>query len=231
MDKNSFFFNFHENIISKSQPKTMKYIGWSGLVVLKFNMKVDEQIKSLVLDTMIPELKKKEKIFFLTKGNISLISEKYQIYLKEYDAFNYLNVDEEFNLLSIDETTLYMVSCDKANLINEKSRFFNFKNDIEIRDFWGGKCISRPYESKNLTLVLFDLKQGFEFSDNGHSNEQITWLINGQMNFHVNKIQKILNTENGVSIGQNCPHGGISDGAIGFDVFFPKREEKKYKRI
>jgi hypothetical protein len=32
MDKNSIFFNFHENVISKSQPKIMKYIGWSGLV-------------------------------------------------------------------------------------------------------------------------------------------------------------------------------------------------------
>jgi quercetin dioxygenase-like cupin family protein len=231
MDKTSIFFDFHENIISKSQPKIMKYIGWSGLVVLKFNMKADEQIKSLVLDAMIPELKKKEKIFFLTKGNISLVSEKHQIHLKEYDVFNYLNVEEKFNLLSTAETTLYMVSCDKANLLNEKSRFFNFKNDIEIRNLWGGRCLSRPYQGKNLTLVLFDLKQGFEFSDNGHSNEQITWLINGQMNFHVNKIQKILNTENGVSIGPNCSHGGISDGAIGFDVFFPKRDEKKYKGI
>jgi hypothetical protein len=63
MDKNSIFFNFHENVISKSQPKIMKYIGWSGLVVLKFNMKANEQIKSLVLDTMFPELKKKKKFF------------------------------------------------------------------------------------------------------------------------------------------------------------------------
>ena len=61
----------------------------------------------------------------------------YKLYLKEYDAFNYLNVNEEFNLFSIDESILYMVSCDKANVLNEKSRFFNFKNNIEIRDLWG----------------------------------------------------------------------------------------------
>jgi quercetin dioxygenase-like cupin family protein len=109
--------------------------------------------------------------------------------------------------------------------------FLILKVILKLKIFGGGQCLSRPYESKNLTIVLFDLKPGFEFSDNDHSNEQITWLINGQMNFHVNKIQKILNTENGVSIGPNCPHGGISDGAIGFDVFFPKREETKYKRI
>ena len=64
MDKNSIFFNFDENVISKSQPKIMKYNGWSGLVVLKFNMKANEQIKSSVLDTMFPELKKKRKNFF-----------------------------------------------------------------------------------------------------------------------------------------------------------------------
>jgi hypothetical protein len=104
MDKNSIFFNFHENVISKSQPKIMKYIGWSGLVVLKFNMKANEQIKSLVLDTMFPELKKKEKIFFIIKGNISLVSEMYKLYLKEYDAFNYLKTKDHFVLFGIKPT-------------------------------------------------------------------------------------------------------------------------------
>lgn len=80
-----------------------------------------------------------------------------------------------------------------------------------------------------MTLVLFDLKPGFKFEDKGHANEQITWLTKGKMNFYVNDDKKILMDNDGVSIGPNQVHGGLSDGAIGFDAFFPKRIEEKYK--
>ena len=33
----------------------------------------------------------------------------------------------------------------------------------------------------------------------------------------------------GVSIGPNQVHGGLSNGALGFDAFYPKRSEVKYK--
>ena len=39
-----------------------------------------------------------------------------------------------------------------------------------------------------------------------------------------------LTKQKGVDIGPFHKHGGISNGAIGFDAFFPKRNEKKYKR-
>lgn len=230
MKNKSTFFNFQENLVSKSFPKIMKFLGWSGLGVLKFQINANEKISSLELDVLFPEFKKKEKIFFITKGTASFISKSHFLTLKKYDVFNYLSTDKEFNICSNEGTIFYMVSCDKANLSNKDFKFFNFKNDIEIRDLWGGQCLSRVYESKNLTLVLFDLKPGFKFLDNGHSNEQITWLIDGQMQFHSNKIKKILNNKNGISIGKNHAHGGVSDGAVGFDVFFPKRKEKKYKK-
>ena len=41
-------------------------------------------------------------------------------------------------------------------------------------------------KEKELTSVLFDLKRGFKFEDKGHSNEQITWLIKGNMDFNAN---------------------------------------------
>ena len=31
-----------------------------------------------------------------------------------------------------------------------------------------------------------------------------------------------------IDIGPKHPHGGVSNGAIGFDAFYPKREEQKY---
>ena len=58
----------------------------------------------------------------------------------------------------------------------------------------------------------------------------IPWVIEGEMNFYANKIEKKLNKSNAVDIGANHEHGGISNGAIGFDAFYPKRDEKKYNK-
>ena len=112
------------------------------------------------------------------------------------------------------------------------SEYFNFKKDIKVIDIWGGQCISRPYSGKELNIVLFDLKPGFKFNDKGHANEQITWLINGSMNFYCNSINQELTGSwcIGVDIGPNHEHEGYQTGAVGFDAFFPKREDVKYKQ-
>ncbi len=124
-----------------------------------------------------------------------------------------------------------MIGAKDTKICKDKSFFFNFKKDIEARNLWGGQIISRPYEGKELTLVLFDLKPGFKFEDKGHANEQITWLTNGEMAFYSNGNKKTLTVDLGVSIGPNHVHGGVSGGALGFDAFFPKRIEEKYKKI
>ena len=80
-----------------------------------------------------------------------------------------------------------------------------------------------------MTIVLFKLKKNFKFYDKGHKNEQITWLIKGKMNFYIkNKKRLLVANKLSADIGPNDFHGGKSHGAVGFDVFFPKREEKKY---
>ena len=122
-----------------------------------------------------------------------------------------------------------MIASIYSKNINEKLKIFNFKKDIQKRDLWGGQIISRPYEGSNLTLVLFELKSGFKFEDKGHSNEQITWLTYGEMDFYSNHNRDLLNSDKGISIGPNHIHGGVSKGAVGFDAFYPKRIEDKYK--
>ena len=64
--------------------------------------------------------------------------------------------------------------------------------------------------------------------DKGHYNEQITWLVEGDMKFNINGETKNLSTCDGVNIGEFQKHGGFSTGAVGFDVFYPKRLEKRY---
>ncbi len=42
--------------------------------------------------------------------------------------------------------------------------------------------------------------------------------------------KKTITADIGVDIGPNHIHGGVSSGAVGFDAFFPKRIEEKYKK-
>ena len=150
--------------------------------------------------------------------------------MKKNDAVDFAN-EQNYSFKSMKDTSIFMISSKNSKELSNKSNAFNFDKDIEKKDLWGGQIISRPYEGKELTLVLFELKDGFKFNDKGHPNQQITWLIDGEMSFYSDNKEQLLNTDIGVSIGPNHSHGGISKGAMGFDAFFPKRVEEKYKNI
>ena len=86
---------------------------------------------------------------------------------------------------------LYYDRSGKSQSMDEKTHFFNFLNDIN-REIYGEEKLFRPYEGKEITLVLFDLKSGFKFEDKGHPNEQITWLTKGKMSFYAKDQKDIL---------------------------------------
>ena len=226
---NSKYFDF--NKLTKSNLHTSsEYRGWHGLSVIKFDIPKGKDLSNYLVDSNYKDFKKKEKIFVVTKGKLKLKSDENQVYLNEYDAVNFISEKQKYEIQSIENTTFFMISAKEINNFTGTPIFFNFKKDTETRDLWGGQCISKIYEGKAITLVLFDLKPGFKFEDKGHTNEQITWLTQGEMNFYANGEHKTLTPNNGVDIGPNHVHGGISNGAIGFDAFFPKRQEEKYKK-
>jgi len=207
-----------------------EYNGWNGLKVTKFYLPAKTTITNLLIDQNYPDLIKKEKIFVTTQGNLKLKSDKLDTLFKEFDAIDFTSSSQNYNFNSLKDTTVFMIGAKESKFSEGKANFFNFKKDIKAKDFWGGQIISRPYEGKDLTLVLFDLKPGFKFEDKGHANEQITWLTEGLMEFYADDKKKTITPDIGVDIGPNHVHGGVSSGAIGFDAFFPKRQEIKYKK-
>ena len=160
---------------------------------------------------------------------MELKSDKHKVLLKEYDAVDFVSKSQKYQMHCLEDTTIFMISAKNLETFVGEPIFFNFKTDLEAKNLWGGQIISIPYEGRGLTLVLFDLKNGFKFEDKGHDNEQITWLISGKMDFYTDGNYKTLVSNTGVDIGPNHVHGGVSGGAIGFDAFFPKRQEVKYK--
>ena len=206
------------------------HVGWSGLTIIKFDIKKGKNLDGSFIDSLYPDLYKKEKIFVNTKGSLDIKSLEYQFSLEKFDAVDLISGSQGYQITCLEDSTVFIISSNNLTNYNEKPIFFNFKKNIETKDLWGGQCISRPYEGKGLTLVLFDLKEGFKFEDKGHSNQQITWVINGSVDFYANDNRQTLTPDNGLDIGPNHKHGGVSAGAIGFDAFFPKRNEIKYKK-
>jgi len=228
LNKNkSTYFEF-EKFTNLESANFAKYVGWNNLIIVKINLKKNKNLTHDFINSVISETYNKEKILVIVKGIIKFSFKRREYFLKEFDVVNFFT--GEYEIESQENTEAYLVSAKDLTDQDKDSIFFNFKNDIKPVDLWGGQCISRIYAGENLDLVLFDLKPGFQFNDKGHTNEQITWVVEGEMDFYANKLEKKLNRSNGVDIGKNHKHGGISNGALGFDVFYPKRGEEKYKK-
>lgn len=224
------YFSFRELLNPLYDLKVSNYSGWSGLEVFKFYVPKGKSLTNSIINEYKPDLIDKEKIFFTSDGHIKIESKEFNFKLDKFDAIDFKN-EQNYIFNSSSDTSIFMISSEKSKKIDEKSIAFNFIKDIEKKDLWGGQIISRPYEGMALTLVLFELKEGFKFDDKGHKNQQVTWLVDGEMDFYSDNKEQLLNTDIGVSIGPNHSHGGVSKGAMGFDAFFPKRVEKKYKNI
>lgn len=230
LKNHSCYFNFNELSKPINDIIAYEYIGWNSLTITKFYIPNGKKITNSFINQNYPYLINKEKIFVTTQGNIKLKLDKIDKPFKEFDALDILSDNTNYNFSSEQDTSIFMISAKDLNPRKGIPNFFNFKKDIDARNLWGGQIISRPYEGIDLTLVLFDLKPGFKFEDKGHPNEQITWLTKGLMEFYADGKKKTITPDIGVDIGPNHVHGGISSGAIGFDAFFPKRQEVKYKK-
>lgn len=205
------------------------YKGWNKSSIIKIQLNNNDIKTNQDLIKIEKNIIKNEKLIIIKKGKVDIIANKRLYKLDKLDALNLFSSCKDLKIMAKEFSEIYIVSC-----LTNKNRlgnpfFFNFKRDLKSKNLWGGKCISRIYYGRELNVVMFNLKKGFKFHDYGHKNEQITWLIKGKMQFNAGKKNKLLKVDNGVSIGKNHPHGGVSQGAIGFDAFFPKRNEAKYK--
>ena len=78
-------------------------------------------------------------------------------------------------------------------------------------------------------MVLLDQKLELLKKDFSNDYGYDKWIATA-LDFYANDNRQTLTSDNGLDIGPNHKHGGVSAGAIGFDAFFPKRSEMKYKK-
>ena len=222
------YFEFKSELVNNNFSLS-EFKGWNGLIIMKLDCPKDLNIKNDLINSKYIDISEKEKIIVAIKGEVEVKLNHQSFVLKEFDSLNLYSSDSKFEIKSILDSQIFIISAEDLKPQKKNPIFFNFMKDIDPKDIWGGQCISRVFNGDSLNLVLFDLKSGFKFHDEGHKNEQLTWVIEGDMDFYVNKLKNKLSPGLGVDIASFDVHGGISNGAVGFDAFYPKRKEKIYK--
>ena len=222
------YFEFKNEIIENNFSLS-EFYGWNGLIIMRLELQKNSKIKNNQIISKYFDISDKEKIIVTVNGEVEIKIDNKNFVLKEFDALNLYSNNLNYEIESKTNSQIFIISAKDLKPQEKDHIFFNFIKDIVPKDIWGGQCISRVFYGESLNLVLFDLKSGFKFHDKGHQNEQVTWVIKGDMDFYVKNLKKKLCSGIGVDIAGYDVHGGISNGAIGFDAFYPKREEEKYK--
>ncbi len=222
------YFEFKNKIIENNFSLS-EFYGWNGLIIMRLELQKNSKIKNNQIISKYFDISDKEKIIVTVNGEVEIKIDNKNFVLKEFDALNLYSNNLNYEMESKTNSQIFIISAKDLKPQEKDHIFFNFIKDIVPKDIWGGQCISRVFYGESLNLVLFDLKSGFKFHDKGHQNEQVTWVIKGDMDFYVKNLKKKLCSGLGVDIAGYDVHGGISNGAIGFDAFYPKREEEKYK--
>lgn len=222
------YFEFKNKIIENNFSLS-EFYGWNGLIIMRLELQKNSKIKNNQIISKYFDISDKEKIIVTVNGEVEIKIDNKNFVLKEFDALNLYSNNLNYEIESKTNSQIFIISAKDLKPQEKDHIFFNFIKDIVPKDIWGGQCISRVFYGESLNLVLFDLKSGFKFHDKGHQNEQVTWVIKGDMDFYVKNLKKKLCSGLGVDIAGYDVHGGISNGAIGFDAFYPKREEEKYK--
>lgn len=223
------FFNF-KKIQSNKEYNVYYFKGWNNIIIFRIDFLKKTFNRDFLSITKNEKIIKNnlEKVLFLTKGNLFVKNFKIKKKLATYDAIHTGSSLNKYQIEADKNTQLFIIIGKKESKLIKNS-YFNFEKSLKKIDLWGGRCISKAFHAYGISIVLFKLKKNFKFHDNGHKNEQITWLTKGKMNFYIkNKKNLLAANKLSVDIGPYDFHGGKSHGAVGFDVFFPKRKEKRY---
>jgi quercetin dioxygenase-like cupin family protein len=99
--------------------------------------------------------------------------------------------------------------------------------DLPVKQLTSG--IAGHYLHGSLsTLGLIEIKKGSDLPAHQHPHEQITYIIEGQLNMTIGGVQYNLSAGMGRVIPPNTPHSAIAvTDCLVIDAFSPVREDYK----
>ncbi|HEY8739363.1 MAG TPA: cupin domain-containing protein [Candidatus Dormibacteraeota bacterium] len=99
-------------------------------------------------------------------------------------------------------------------------------NSQQPRQIWDG-IQGRVITGERMTMALVDLEPNIQLQEHHHTNEQMGFLIQGQMTFTIGGETRQLNPGDTYNIPSNVPHHASTGpkGCVVIDVFSPVRED------
>jgi len=103
--------------------------------------------------------------------------------------------------------------------------YSNF-NSQRPRRAWDG-VHARVVNGERLTMALVDLDPNTPLQEHHHENEQLGFIIQGQLTFTIGGETKALKPGDTYSIPSEVPHSGMTgpDGCVVADIFAPVRAD------
>ena len=105
--------------------------------------------------------------------------------------------------------------------------FFAVK-DLPGTDMLPG-VVRRAVYLEHVMMTFFDFAPGSVVPEHSHPHEQITYVVQGVMEFHLGDQTQVLRAGSGVLCPPGVPHGAIvlDEPTVALDAWYPLREDYK----
>ncbi|MFN2463784.1 MAG: cupin domain-containing protein [Candidatus Dormibacteria bacterium] len=99
-------------------------------------------------------------------------------------------------------------------------------NSERPRRVWDG-ITARVVNGRRLTMALVDLEPGTPLQEHHHENEQLGFVIQGELTFTIGGETRTLHPGDTYSIPSDVPHSGQAgdQGCVVADIFAPVRAD------
>jgi unsaturated pyranuronate lyase len=107
-----------------------------------------------------------------------------------------------------------------------ESSVFVDVHEIAPNRIWDG-VLGRSVHAERVTMTLIELDPGAVVPEHGHEQEQVGFLVEGEMTFSVAGETRRLGAGGTWRIPANVLHSVVAgtDGAVAFEVFAPIRDD------
>ena len=100
-------------------------------------------------------------------------------------------------------------------------------DDLPVTEMLAGVFRRAVYLEK-VMLTFFEFEPGQEIPEHSHPHEQISYVLEGEMNFTLDGETRTLRAGEGATIPSNTPHSATFSGpARVVDAWHPVREDYK----
>jgi quercetin dioxygenase-like cupin family protein len=103
---------------------------------------------------------------------------------------------------------------------------FSDFNSQRPRQIWGG-IQARVVNGERITMALVDLAADNQLQEHQHENEQVGFVLQGQLTFTIGGETRTLHAGDTYNIPTGVPHNAVTgpDGCVVVDIFSPVRAD------